>query len=369
MEDNKKGIWATLGVVGLFIATKLKFVLGILKFAKFSTIISMFVSLGAYALVFGWKFAVAIIYLMFVHEMGHLWAAKKKGIPTSAAIFIPFMGAAIGMKERPKDAKTEAFVAYMGPLFGLLSFLPAIPLYHWTQEPIWGLMIVLGAMINFFNLIPVSPLDGGRIVSVISTKLWLLGLILLAIFVFKTISPVGILVLIVGIITWIDRLQQDKKIKRIEKKREEYQKYIAYVREGLPEGYLDQTDTIILKNRIEYLNTTFKNLVMKETKLTKEELQTYDILAQFVSLSFVEIITNEDETGEETETYYFYPDRLEEFLVPIDHEKEHIKNYYVADKKTKWIAFLLYLALLGVLGYLYLYGNDILTSHPELLQK
>ncbi len=97
---------------------------------------------------------------------------EKKGIPTSPAIFIPFMGALIGMKEMPKNAKDEAYIAYMGPLFGLLSFLPAIPLYIMTKEPFWALVILLGSMINFFNLIPVSPLDGGRIISVVSTKIW-----------------------------------------------------------------------------------------------------------------------------------------------------------------------------------------------------
>ena len=102
-----------------------------------------------------------------------------KNFPTSPAIFIPFMGALIGMKEMPKNAKDEAYIAYMGPLFGLLSFLPAIPLYMITKEPFWALIILLGSMINFFNLIPVSPLDGGRIISVVSTKIWGAGLVLL----------------------------------------------------------------------------------------------------------------------------------------------------------------------------------------------
>ena len=85
--------------------SKLKWVFAIFKLAKFSTVFSMFLSLDAYAVIYGWKFGVALIYLLFIHEMGHLWAAKRKGIPTSPAIFIPFMGALIGMKEMPKNAK------------------------------------------------------------------------------------------------------------------------------------------------------------------------------------------------------------------------------------------------------------------------
>ena len=106
----------------VILLSKLKWVFAIFKLAKFSTVFSMFLSLGAYAVIYGWQFGVALIYLLFIHEMGHLWAAKRKGIPTSPAIFIPFMGALIGMKEMPKNAKDEAYIAYMGPLFGLLSF-------------------------------------------------------------------------------------------------------------------------------------------------------------------------------------------------------------------------------------------------------
>lgn len=58
--------------------SKLKWVFAIFKLAKFSTVFSMFLSLGAYAVIYGWKFGVALIYLLFIHEMGHLWAAKEK---------------------------------------------------------------------------------------------------------------------------------------------------------------------------------------------------------------------------------------------------------------------------------------------------
>ncbi|MCK9907185.1 hypothetical protein MXD63_45220, partial [Frankia sp. Cpl3] len=70
-------------------------------------------------------------------------------------MFIPFVGALISMKEQPRDAATEAYLAYGGPLAGLISFLPAIPLYVWTGEPFWAMVVSLGATINLFNLLPV----------------------------------------------------------------------------------------------------------------------------------------------------------------------------------------------------------------------
>src|SRR5699024_5809054 len=102
-DRSKKGLWGWIVAIGVFLAAKLKWVLAIFKIGKFATLASMFVSLGGYALIFGWKFAFAIVYLIFIHEMGHLVAAKIKKIPTSPAIFIPFMGAAIGMD--PKKIK------------------------------------------------------------------------------------------------------------------------------------------------------------------------------------------------------------------------------------------------------------------------
>ncbi|HBI04710.1 MAG TPA: site-2 protease family protein, partial [Paenibacillaceae bacterium] len=113
--------WGKITALLLLVFGKLKWVLALFKLGKFATLATMFVSVWVYALFYGWKFAVALVYLLFVHEMGHLMAAKKKGIKTSPAIFIPFLGALIGMKEKPKDAQTEAFVAYGGPLFGFLS--------------------------------------------------------------------------------------------------------------------------------------------------------------------------------------------------------------------------------------------------------
>ena len=159
MKESKsnKG-WLSLGAIGLFFLGKMKWLFALLKIAKVGSLISIFVSLGAYALVYGWKFALALVYLIYIHEMGHLLAAKRKGIKTSNAIFIPFVGALIALKEEPKNANQEAYLAFGGPLLGTLAFLPAIPLFMMTENPFWLLVITLGAMINLFNLMPVHPL-------------------------------------------------------------------------------------------------------------------------------------------------------------------------------------------------------------------
>ena len=80
--------------------------------------LSIVASIWAYALLYGWRFAAGFVGLIFVHEMGHYLAAMRRGLPVSLPMFIPFMGAFIALKDQPKDAETEAYVAYAGPLVG-----------------------------------------------------------------------------------------------------------------------------------------------------------------------------------------------------------------------------------------------------------
>ncbi len=147
---------------------------------KFKTVASMLVSIWAYSFAWGWPFAIGFVLLIFVHEMGHVIAAKWLGIPVSAPLFIPFFGAAIAMKQNPRDAWTEALMAYGGPLAG-----GAGSLLVWWAGLQWDNLLLLalaraGFALNLFNLIPIPPLDGGRICAAVSPWFWLLGLGLLA---------------------------------------------------------------------------------------------------------------------------------------------------------------------------------------------
>ncbi|WP_285769382.1 site-2 protease family protein [Peribacillus sp. SI8-4] len=208
-ESTSNKAWVSLGAIGLFFLGKMKWLFALLKVAKIGSLLSIFVSLGAYALVYGWKFAAALVYLIYIHEMGHLLAAKRKGIKTSSAIFITFVGALIALKEEPKNADQEAYFAFGGPLLGTLAFLPAIPLFMMTDNPFWLLVITLGAMINLFNLMPVHPLDGGRIAGVISANLWVAGIIGMVVYMFFHPNPLLILFLLLGISKWWNEFRNE----------------------------------------------------------------------------------------------------------------------------------------------------------------
>lgn len=178
-KPNRK--WKTLGGLGVLLATfggKLKFLIPLLKLGKLGgTIWSMALMVGAYALIYPWTFAIGLVMMLLIHEMGHVWAARRKGLPVSAPAFIPFLGALITLKQQPKDAETEAFIAYGGPLLGSLGALLALGLAKVTDYgPLYAIAQV-GFFLNLINLLPIHPLDGGRIVTAISRWLWGVGLI------------------------------------------------------------------------------------------------------------------------------------------------------------------------------------------------
>jgi len=159
---------------------------------------TMLISMVVYSWVFGWRYAVGFVGLIFVHEMGHYVAARRRGLEVGAPTFIPFVGAWIALKEVPHDVETEAYIGFAGPLAGTAG---AMVCYYFARNSDSGLLLALaysGCMLNLFNLIPISPLDGGRITAIISPKVWLAGVPLLAGLFFYHPSPMLILIAVLA---------------------------------------------------------------------------------------------------------------------------------------------------------------------------
>lgn len=198
---QKKGFLRRLGPIGLlllFVFGKLKYVVLALNFLKFKTFITMLISIWAYALLWGWSFAAGFVLLLFIHEMGHVAALRMLGIRASAPMFIPFLGAFIGMKQLPDNAFAEAVAAYGGPLLGTLGAIGCAVVGVATGNPFWFALASSGFLLNLFNLLPISPLDGGRILGVVSPKLWLVGLAGAVGLFWLTWSPIIALIVIMG---------------------------------------------------------------------------------------------------------------------------------------------------------------------------
>jgi len=191
-------LWAPLAAVGLLI-WKFKFaVFAIFKFKVFTVAGSMLVSIAAYALLWGWKFAVGIVLLLLVHEMGHVLELRRQGVPASAPLFIPFLGAFVGMKQLPDNAWKEAQVALAGPVLGSLG---AAVVWGYAEAVDSDLLMAIaftGFFLNLFNLLPIVPLDGGRAVAALHPAMWLVGLAGLVALVFLSPNPILLLILVLG---------------------------------------------------------------------------------------------------------------------------------------------------------------------------
>jgi Zn-dependent protease len=133
-------------------------------------------SVATYALLLGWQLGLGITLLLLVHELGHYAVIRAKGLPAALPVFIPFIGAYVALRRWPASARDDAEIALAGPLAGSLGAIACLGVYHFTADALFLPLAYLGYVLNLLNLLPIPPLDGGRIAGAISPLLWPLGL-------------------------------------------------------------------------------------------------------------------------------------------------------------------------------------------------
>jgi Zn-dependent protease len=179
------GALAAVGAVAAKFASYLKAGLLVLpKLKLLATAGTAFVSIAGYSLLWGWRFAAGLVALLFVHEMGHVFALRREGIKASAPMFIPFMGAAIFSKSLGENALAEARVGLAGPLLGTLGAAVVAVAGALVHSDLLLALAYFGFFLNLFNLIPVVPFDGGRAMAAVAPIMWfagIAGLIVLAV--------------------------------------------------------------------------------------------------------------------------------------------------------------------------------------------
>jgi Zn-dependent protease len=200
-------LFAPLGALALLavkFGAKLKALLLLLpKIKLFSTSATMLVSIAAYSLIWGWKFAVGFVLLLFVHEMGHVLQLRREGLEASAPMFIPFLGAVIWAKSLGNNAAAEARVGLAGPVIGSLGAAALIPVADATGNDLFRALAFTGFFLNLFNLLPVLPLDGGRAMAALSPWMWFVGFAGLVALVFVFPNPIILLIVLFGAMeTW-----------------------------------------------------------------------------------------------------------------------------------------------------------------------
>jgi Zn-dependent protease len=152
---------------------------GLLLIPKAKLLVTLGTALASvvlYSLVFGWWFAVGFVVLLFVHEMGHVIQLRREGIRATAPVFIPFLGAVVGMKQMPKDALAEARVGLAGPILGTAGAAVCFAIAEATGSSMLRALAYVGFLINLINLVPLTPFDGGRAMAAMAPAMWFVGL-------------------------------------------------------------------------------------------------------------------------------------------------------------------------------------------------
>jgi Zn-dependent protease len=195
----KRLLWPLVVVLGLLVKYGKVALLGIGKVKILTTSGSMLVSVAAYSLIWGWRFAVGFVLLLLVHEMGHVIQLRREGIPASAPLFIPFLGAVVGAKSLGEDAAAEARVGLAGPILGTAGAAAVFGVAVAVDSDLLRALGFVGFFLNLFNLVPVTPLDGGRAMAAMTPWMWFVGLFLMVVFAFTFPNPIIVLIVLVGV--------------------------------------------------------------------------------------------------------------------------------------------------------------------------
>jgi len=120
-----------------------------------------------------WQAGLALLVILLLHEGGHALAMRAFGYRDLTMFFIPFIGAVVTGTPRPLPAWKQAVVLLAGPVPGMLIGLAML---LWWTPPLsgfdWPRAATLAVAVNLFNLLPVTPLDGGRLVELSLFSRW-----------------------------------------------------------------------------------------------------------------------------------------------------------------------------------------------------
>src|SRR5262245_43615098 len=145
-------------VVWLGLATK------IFQSGKALKVVLAGVAVSGWTVLYSLPFALALTATLVFHEWGHLRAMRRCGIPTKGMYLIPFVGG-IAVGEQARTHWEDVYIAMMGPVYGLAMTIVCYLLYLATSSHLVGLVASVSALVNVFNLLPIHPLDGGRVVK------------------------------------------------------------------------------------------------------------------------------------------------------------------------------------------------------------
>jgi Zn-dependent protease len=171
---------------------------------------SMAVSVAAYAQFWGWRYAVGLVALILVHELGHVLALRLRGIRASGLVFVPLLGAFTSWQPTERRPYQESETALAGPVIGAVGAFALMAWGHATGSNLLRALAFTGLLINLFNLIPLVPLDGGRVADLLYPWVWaVVGLGLIGYLVVRPEPLVVVILLLVGYELYTHARQSD----------------------------------------------------------------------------------------------------------------------------------------------------------------
>jgi len=145
-------------------------------------IASVIFTFAVYAYLVNWQVALLLVISIGFHEYSHLFAARQLGLKTGGFYLWPFLGGVAFVTEKYKTRMQNAIVALAGPLGGALLALVTLAAYKFTGIEFLATSVVWMCVLNLFNLLPLSFLDGGQTLNTITYSISrTLGLVCLTI--------------------------------------------------------------------------------------------------------------------------------------------------------------------------------------------
>lgn len=136
----------------------------IFKFGAFTLkFFGIFLAVGGYALIWGWRFAVGVVLLILAHELGHYLEARRAGLDPQLPVFIPFLGAYVALRNMRFDPWVNARVSLAGPVAGGVAAAGCLAAAVTLDSDLLRALAYAGFLLNLINLLPVGILDGGHV--------------------------------------------------------------------------------------------------------------------------------------------------------------------------------------------------------------
>ncbi len=128
--------------------------------------LSALVGAAAFGYLLSWEMLPVLLGVLLFHEFGHALAMRAFGYRDLSVVVLPFLGAIAFGRKDDAGPWQKLVVLLAGPLPGLVVAVICLELaMQGGSDPLLLKIGVMALVLNLFNLLPLTPLDGGQIVD------------------------------------------------------------------------------------------------------------------------------------------------------------------------------------------------------------